>query len=159
MCPHVRFNRRPGPWCNRPPVPPKIGCFDIKSNTKASCSRALVGGSPRDDLSSKVKDLFNASDTLNCIELNDGLRRFWIPEYRYYTFILLLLQQKPKFLLNSSDTLIELLSQCTIGVSKEQILTNEEIMEPWGINYFHNEGDFGIGAALCGSSCRLQQTK
>lgn len=112
-----------------PPVSPKIGCFYISSNTKASFSvLALVDGSPRDDLSSEVKDLFNASDTLNCIKLNDGLRRLWIPQYRYYTFILLLRLQKPNFLLNSSHTLIELLLQCIVGDSKEQILTNEEIM-------------------------------
>lgn len=73
---------------------------------------------------------------------------------RYSTFILLLRQQKSKFLLNSSHTLIELLLRWIIWVSKEQILTNEEIMEPRGINHFHNEGGFGVGAAPCGSSCR-----
>ena len=91
---------------------------------------------------------------LDCIKVNDGLRHLWIPQYRYYTFILLLQQQKPNFLLNPSHTLIELLMQWIICFSKEQILTNEEIMEPWGINYFHNEGDFRIRAALCASSCR-----
>lgn len=115
-----------------PPVSPKIGCFCISSNTKASFSvqRGPVDGSHRDDLSSKVKDLFNASDTLNCIKVNDGLRRLWILQYRFYTFIFLLWQQKPKFLLNSSHILIELLLRWIIWVSKEQILTNEETMEP-----------------------------
>lgn len=156
MCPHVRFTRRPGPWCNRPPCLLKLGVFTFRPTQKpvSLSSVALVDGSHRDDLSSEVKDLFNASDTLNCIKVNDGLRRLWILQYRFYTFILLLWQQKPKFLLNSSHTLIELLLQWIIWVSKEQILTNEEIMEPWGINYFHNEGDFRIGAARCGSSCR-----
>lgn len=139
-----------------PPMFPKIGCVYILSNTKASFSVQHGSGRQinRDGLSSKVKDLFNASDALNFVKVNGGLWRLWIPPYRYYTFILLLRQEKPKFLLNSSHTLIELLLQWIIWVSKEQILTNEEIMEPWGINYFHNEGGFRIGAAPCVSSCR-----
>lgn len=142
MYPHIWFTRDQDPDAIPPsPTIEETGGFYISFNTKAFSvsSVSLLDRSHRDDFRNKVKDLFNAPDTLNIIKVNDGLRRLWIPQYRYYTFILPLRQQKPKFLLNSSHTLIELLLQRIIWVSKEQILTNEEIMEPWGINYFHNE--------------------
>lgn len=63
----------------------KLGVFTFCPTQKlvSLSSVALADRSHRDDLSSKVKDLFNASDTLNCINVNDGLCRLWIPQYQY----------------------------------------------------------------------------